>query len=134
VTAMARWKSRTAIAASALFTTAILTACSAPFIGGGDCSPKGGSTGTASQVLKVVSDSKTVGAYNPKTITITSGQAIEWAWEDTGNPHSVTAENGSFDSCLQKAGYTFVVSFATPGTYAYKCSIHPDMKGTVNVT
>ncbi|TMG10733.1 MAG: hypothetical protein E6I01_14270 [Chloroflexi bacterium] len=39
-----------------------LLACSAPFIGGGDCSPKGGSTGTASQVLKVVSDSKTVGA------------------------------------------------------------------------
>jgi len=134
VTAMARWKSRTAIAASALVTAATLTACSAPFIGGGDCSPKGGSTGTASQVLKVVSDSKTVGAYNPKTITITSGQAIEWAWEDTGNPHSVTAENGSFDSCLQKAGYTFVVSFSNSGTYAYKCSIHPDMKGTVNVT
>ena len=81
-----------------------------------------------------MSDSKTVGAYNPKTITITSGQSIEWAWEDTGNPHSVTAENGSFDSCLQKAGYTFVASFSTPGTYAYRCSIHPDMKGTVNVT
>ncbi len=61
-----------------------------------------------------------MGAYNPKTITITSGQSIEWA--------------GSFDSCLQKAGYTFAVSFSTPGTYAYKCSIHPDMKGTVNVT
>jgi len=134
VTAMTGWKSQIGIAASALFLAAMLTACSAPFIGGGDCSPKGGSTGTASQVLKVVSDSKTVGAYNPKSITIASGQSIEWTWEDTGNPHSVTAENGSFDSCLQKAGYTFVVSFATPGTYAYKCSIHPDMKGTVNVT
>jgi len=79
VTAMARWKSRTAIAASALFTTAILTACSAPFIGGGTCSPKGGSTGPAYQVLRVVSDSQTVGAYKPKTIAITSGQSIEWA-------------------------------------------------------
>ena len=134
MTAMAGWKSRTAIAATALFTTAILTACSAPFIGGGTCSPKGGSTGPANQVLRVVSDSKTVGAYKPKIISVTSGQSIEWAWEDTGNPHSVTAENGSFDSSLQKAGYTFVVSFSTPGTYAYKCSIHPDMKGTVNVT
>src|SRR5438045_7764129 len=104
---MARWKSRTAIAASALFTTAILTACSAPFIGGGNCSPKGASTGTANQVLKVVSDSKTVGAYKPKTVTIASGQSIEWAWEDTGNPHRVTAENRRFDSCLQHAGNTF---------------------------
>ncbi|TMG10734.1 MAG: hypothetical protein E6I01_14275 [Chloroflexi bacterium] len=67
-------------------------------------------------------------------VGLEDGGRLEWAWEDTGNPHSVTAENGSFDSCLQKAGYTFVVSFATPGTYAYKCSIHPDMKGTVNVT
>ncbi len=134
MTAMTRWKSQTAIVVSVLFLATFLTACSAPFIGGGNCSPKGASTGTANQVLKVVSDSKTVGAYKPKTVTIASGQSIEWAWEDTGNPHSVTAENGSFDSCLQKAGYTFVVSFSTPGTYAYKCSIHPDMKGTVTVT
>jgi len=35
---------------------------------------------------------------------------------------------------LAEAGYTFVVSFSNPGTYAYNCSIHPDMKGTVNVT
>ena len=87
-----------------------------------------------SQTAIVVSVPKTAGAYNPKTTTITSGQSIEWAWEDTGNQHSVTAENGSFDSCLQKAGYTFMVSFSIPGTYAYKCSIHPHMKGTVTVT
>jgi plastocyanin len=131
---MTRWKSQIAIAGTAFIVSAVLTACSAPLIGGGDCSPKGGSTGTASQVVKVVSDSKAVGAYTPKSITIMTGQSIEWSWEDTGNPHSVTAEKGSFDSCLQNAGYKYLVSFPTPGTYAYKCSIHPDMKGTVNVT
>lgn len=31
-------------------------------------------------------------------------------------------------------GGDFVVTFTTPGSYAYVCLIHPDMKGTVTVT
>ena len=129
---MDRWTSVLALAVGALLLSAVLTACSGPF--GGNCTPKAGSTGTGAQVVKVVADSKTVGAYQPETIAVPPGQSIEWVWEDTGNSHSVTADNGSFESCLQNAGYKFVVAFTTSGTYAYKCSIHPDMKGIVNVT
>ncbi len=80
-----------------------MTACGASVVAvgsGGNCSPKGGSSGTATQVVKVVSDSNTVGAYTPKTITIQSGQSVEWDWRDSGVPHSVTADDSSFDSCL----------------------------------
>src|SRR2546430_17666083 len=103
---MAGWKSRTAIAATALFTTAILTACSAPFIGGGTCSPKGGSTGPGNQVLRVVSDSQAGGGYKPKTLTITSGKSIEWGLEDTRNSHSVSGGDGRLAACPPEGGHT----------------------------
>jgi plastocyanin len=129
---MNRWKSVLALATGAVLLSLALTACSGPF--GGNCTPKGGSAGTAAATVKVVADSKTVGAYKPATISVPTGQSIEWVWEDSGNPHSVTAGNGNFDSCLQNAGARFAVVFTAAGTYAYTCSIHPDMKGTINVT
>ncbi len=51
----------------------------------------------------------------------------------TGNQHSVSADDSSFESCLQGAGSTFTTTFVKAGTYAYHCSIHPQMKGTVTV-
>jgi plastocyanin len=45
----------------------------------------------------------------------------------------VTADTNSFDSGnLQPAG-SFSFTFTRPGTYAYHCSIHPSMHGSVVV-
>jgi plastocyanin len=118
-------------------TTLVLTACggSGNSNGGGDCNVKGAESGTAAATVKVISDPDTVGAYAPKAITINAGQSIEWDWQDQGNPHSVTADDGSFDSCLQNAGYKFVVTFTKPGTLNwYHCTIHAQMIGTISVT
>ena len=109
-----------------------LTACTPPFAG--NCTPKNGSTGTTATRVNVVSDSQTVGAYAPHDISVQAGQAVTWSWQDQGNQHSVTANDGSFDSCLHNAGFTFTVTFTQPGTYAYRCSIHPQMIGRVTVT
>jgi plastocyanin len=117
---------------AAVVVTAGLTACSGPFAG--NCTPKNGSSGTAATTVNVVSDSQTVGAYAPKDILVPASQAITWSWQDQGNQHSVTANDGSFDSCLHGAGYTFTVTFTKAGTYAYRCSIHPQMIGRVTVT
>ena len=108
----------------------VLTACG-PTVGGDNCTPK---AGTAATTVRVVSDPQAVGAYDPKTVTIQAGASVEWNWQDQGNPHSVTADDGSFDSCLQNAGHTFVVTFVKPGTYAYHCSIHGQMTGRIVVT
>ena len=94
----------------------------------------GAGSGTAVASVTVISDSETVGAYAPKDSTINAGQSIEWDWQDKGAPHSVTADDGSFDSCLQNAGYKFVVTFTNPGNFTYRCTIHAQMIGTISVT
>ena len=111
---------------------AALSACSPPFAGA--CTSKGAATTTAASTVKVVADSQKQGAYQPDPVTVQAGQSVTWTWEDQGNQHSVSADNGSFESCLQGAGATFTTTFTTAGTYAYHCSIHPQMKGSVTVT
>jgi len=111
----------------------LLGACGAT-AGGGDCTAKGASAATAATTVKVISDPQTQGAYDPKTVNLQTGGSVEWDWQDQGKPHSVTADDGSFDSCLQNAGHTFVVTFTKPGTYSYRCSIHGQMTGRIVVT
>ena len=105
---------------------AALSACTSPFAAA--CSPKGGSSATAASTVKVVSDSQTQGAYQPNPVTVKVGDSVTWTWEDQGNQHSVSADAGSFESCLQSSGYTFTTTFVKAGTYAYHCSIHPNMR------
>ncbi len=112
-----------------------LTACGG---GSGDngsgCNPKGAGSGTAAQTLQVVSDPNTVGAFQPKAITAKKGDSLEWDFTDQGNQHTVTADDGSFDSCLQSAGAKFLVTFSNAGTFNYHCTIHAQMIGTVTVS
>src|SRR5256886_7588539 len=84
---------------------AALGACSPPFSGA--CSAKGAATATAASTLKVVADSQKQGAYQPDPVTVQAGQSVTWTWDDQGNQHSVSADDGSFESCLQGAGSTF---------------------------
>ena len=111
----------------------LLSACSPPFAAA--CSPKGATSATtATTTVSVVSDSQTQGAYQPNPVRVKVGDSVTWTWQDQGNDHSVSADDGSFESCLQGAGKTFTRTFTTAGTYAYHCSIHPSMKGTVTVS
>ena len=59
--------------------------------------------------------------------------SVEWVNED-GFAHTIVAEDGSFQSPDVDAGGTFSFTFTEPGTYAYICSIHPSMHGTIVVT
>ncbi len=55
-------------------------------------------------------------------------------WTNRGfGPHTVTAAGGEFDSGRINAGESFKVTFTTPGTFAYACTIHPSMHGQVSV-
>jgi uncharacterized repeat protein (TIGR01451 family) len=70
--------------------------------------------------------------YAPPSITIHVGDTV--IWTNAGSyAHTVTADDGSFDSGQVNAGATFSMTFNTAGTYAYHCSPHPWMKGTVVV-
>jgi plastocyanin len=71
-------------------------------------------------------------AYQPPALTIEAGQTVTWT-NHGFTPHTVTAVGGEFDSGRLNAGESFKETFSTPGTFAYTCTIHPSMKGTVTV-
>ena len=70
-------------------------------------------------------------AFNPPEVHIRPGGDVTWQFMDR-EPHTVTADNNSFDSGERRTG-EFRLGFAEPGTYSYHCAIHPDMKGRVVV-
>jgi plastocyanin len=70
--------------------------------------------------------------FSPYTITIYAGQSITWM-NNGQAPHTVTADDGSFDSGILLAGDSYSHTFALPGTYTYHCNVHPFMHGTVFV-
>lgn len=76
-------------------------------------------------------------AFSPGTITIKAGTTIVWT-NMSDAPHTSTSDPGSpvtWDSGpLNTNGGTFSMTFSTPGTYHYHCSIHPFMHGTIVVT
>ena len=71
-------------------------------------------------------------AFGPSAITVAVGTTVTWTNSDTAG-HTVTADDGSFKSDTLGSGATFTQTFATAGTFAYHCSIHKSMTGTVTV-
>jgi plastocyanin len=73
-------------------------------------------------------------AFSPRAITVKAGTTVTWTNRDE-EPHTVTAEDGSFKSgTLAGNTNTFSHTFTVPGSFTYHCSIHPYMTGTVEVT
>jgi plastocyanin len=102
--------------------------------GGQSCTPKGTGSGTAAQVVKVVNNPSGTGKYDPQTVSVKTGDTVEWDFQDSAFSHSITSDdNTTFDSCLQTAGAKFQVTFSAAGSVPYHCSIHADMTGTVKV-
>lgn len=77
----------------------------------------------------------TVTAYLPKPVVLQKGNALKFVNLDTA-PHDVRSTGGLFYSPVVGIGKTTTVFFANTlnkGTYAFYCSIHPNMKGKLRV-
>ena len=72
-------------------------------------------------------------AFQKPTITVTAGTAVTWTNRDD-DPHTVTADDKSFDSKGLGNGDAWSHTFTKPGKYAYHCAAHPFMRGTIIVT
>jgi plastocyanin len=70
--------------------------------------------------------------YAPVTRTIAPGTWVTWS-NDGQDPHTVTAVDGSFDSGDLDPSEGFSWYFDQPGTFAYVCTLHPWMSGTIVV-
>jgi plastocyanin len=71
-------------------------------------------------------------SFDPETVTIDVGDTVTWT-NDDNVAHTVTADDDSFDSGPLSPGSTETVTFASAGTYAYHCTIHSSMTGTIVV-
>ena len=71
--------------------------------------------------------------FEPANAAIQPGDTIIWINEGN-HPHTVTADNGSFDSGTLQPGQSFSWTFQNPRTVTYHCSIHPFMTGSVSVS
>jgi LPXTG-motif cell wall-anchored protein len=70
--------------------------------------------------------------FSPAQITVQAGDTVTWN-NDGPTPHSATASGGSFDTGILQEGGTGSHTFDDAGTFAYICTPHPFMKGTVVV-
>jgi len=69
--------------------------------------------------------------YQPETVTAKRGDTIVWINKDPF-PHTVTAK-GVFDSREIPEGKSWRYTPRKAGEYAYVCTLHPNMKGTLKV-
>jgi plastocyanin len=72
-------------------------------------------------------------AFNPKELTVKVGTTVTWTNKDSAG-HDVKAADGSWGSATLTNGQSFSKVFDKEGTYAYVCTFHPGMAGTIIVT
>ena len=74
-----------------------------------------------------------ISGYAFPVLTTAPGRKITIADAD-GEPHSVTADDGTFDSgTFDSHAPGTLVAPTKPGTYPMHCSVHPTMHGILTV-
>ena len=70
--------------------------------------------------------------FSAPQITALAGDTVMWM-NDSSRPHTVTADDASFDSGRIPVSTSFEQRFATAGAFPYHCTLHPFMTGEVDV-
>jgi plastocyanin len=86
------------------------------------------SAGAARQLDARIADE----AFSPANLVIQVGDTVTWS-NDDDRPHTVTADDGSFDSGNIDEGAAFSFTFTQAGTFSYHCDYHPDMQASITV-
>jgi plastocyanin/uncharacterized membrane protein len=88
---------------------------------------QGGTSASSPQViLKTLS-------FQPAELKVRPGETVEFKNHDIF-AHTVTADDGSFDSGLIQPGGTWKLTVSKPETIAYHCTPHPNMKAKLVAT
>src|SRR5829696_8168148 len=70
--------------------------------------------------------------FDVADIFVEPGTTVYWS-NDGQVPHTVTADDGSFDSGQLNPGDSYIVTFLGSGRLSYYCQLHPEMVGSVTV-
>jgi plastocyanin len=71
-------------------------------------------------------------AFSPTPLDVLPGETVEWS-NVSDRRHTVTADDGSFDSGDLFGGNHFSRTFTAVGAYPYHCTVHAGMIGEVDV-
>ena len=69
-------------------------------------------------------------AFTPADVTVMQGGSLLWVNGDN-QVHTVTADDGSFDSGDIQAGGSFSFTFTAIGPHTYRCKYHGEQTGIV---
>jgi plastocyanin len=70
--------------------------------------------------------------FQPSRLEVAAGTTV--VWTNTGQvAHTISADDGSFDSGLIEPGRHGAITLKQPGTYTFHCTPHPFMKGVIVV-
>ena len=72
------------------------------------------------------------GSYGTFAITINEGDTVVWTNQDSKN-HTVTSDDGVFDSGIILPGDSWSFTFDQAGTFPYSCTIHSSMVARIVV-
>lgn len=87
----------------------------------------------STQVVRVsIVESNGRYAFSPAAITIPKGSQVVWV-NGSDASHTVTSSGGFASSGLIGQRQSFSATFPNAGTFAYHCTVHPYMMGTVIV-
>jgi plastocyanin len=119
-------------------TTAAPTATAAPPTQAPAATPTPATVPLGAVIIKMIE--KTPGHYyfQPSKITIKAGTVVVWVNMSDGK-HTVTSDPGTpsaFNTTsVVTQNHTFALMFSTPGTYHYRCVVHPaTMQAVITVT
>lgn len=61
--------------------------------------------------------------FDPQVVRVAVGTTVEFR-NDGRNPHTVTADDGAYDSGILENGQAFSHAYTAPGVYAFNCRLH----------
>jgi plastocyanin len=89
----------------------------------------GGSTASGTANAVVIKDF----AFSPTPLRVATGASVT-VTNDDGAAHTLTADNGKFDTGDLAGGKQAKITIDQPGTYAYHCDIHNYMTGVIEAS
>lgn len=70
--------------------------------------------------------------FGPANYTTATGKEITWTNTDD-SPHQIGIQNKNLKTGVLQKGQSEKLILDEPGTYNYNCTLHPGMKGTIEV-
>jgi plastocyanin len=98
--------------------------------GGGSSGKKAAKTNAGSQTISIQNFK-----FNPDKLTVKVGDKVSVTNLDAGAPHSLTADDKSFDTgTFNKGDSPKTIALKKAGSFPYHCTVHNFMKGTITVS